>query len=131
MSANPPTQTQYSTSQIQSRSLPESDNDDDEFELIASSEASTSHKPIDRLIERSAREMSADSSMIDDPEVDFSSGKKRKAKAPPKSKVPAKKKKTTKESDFISNIPWPDHFKELEKTFKVRSFRSNLFSSSN
>lgn len=126
MSANPPTQSLSSPTQDQSRYFqPESDNDDEEFESIASSEASTSRNPITRL----TRELSADSSMIDDPEVDFSSGKKRKVKDAPKSKVPAKKKKTTKESDFVSSIPWPDHFKELEKTFKVRtrSSRSNLF----
>jgi DEAD/DEAH box helicase domain-containing protein len=36
-----------------------------------------------------------------------------------KSKGKGKGKGKAKSSDFVANVPWPEHFKELEKVFKV------------
>lgn len=101
-------------------SFPLSDDEGEDF-VEVNAVASTSKNTIDSSSGRSIRENSIDSNMID--EIGITAPKKRKPKSVPKSTTTATKKKklSTKEPAFVSDIPWPKHFVELEKVFKVSS----------
>lgn len=68
---------------------------------------------------RRVREASLDSNAldVDDGTIGVVQPKKRKIATAPK-KIPTKKKKE-KDSEFVTTLPWPEHFLQLERTFKV------------
>jgi hypothetical protein len=92
------------------------------LELHVSPTASTSAIDISDEIDdaRRTRELSLDSTTMDDVELpDISSPvKKRKVPRSAPSK-PTSKKAKAKSPIFEATLPWPEHFVKLEKTFKV------------
>lgn len=97
-----------------------SSSDDHDLEIVASTIVSTS---TDDPGTQRRRALSVDSNAIDEEEFEVPAvGKKRKVAAAPKGKGKAAQKGRGKgkEPDFVSSVPWPDHFVQLEKTFKVR-----------
>ncbi|KAI5481435.1 DNA/RNA helicase, DEAD/DEAH box type [Pseudohyphozyma bogoriensis] len=89
--------------------------------------ASTSSLPIPAPTpSRTERGRSVDSERLDDEDLDLTRDTKKRKTNKGKAAVPAKKsvgkkkgKEKEKESAFVTTLPWPQHFLELEKVFKA------------